>query len=99
MLLIGSGRTKCYLRNSYRASSQTPARTINYDGHQIKTFVRSVFIKLLFTDVPSSPESLYCLPTGVIVWIVMIRDRGSLVTALIYIGHRGEILEVGNSVT
>jgi len=33
------------------------------------------------------------------VWIVMIRDRGSLVTALIYIGHRGEILEVGNSVT
>jgi len=26
-------------------------------------------------------------------------DRGSLVTALIYIGHRGEILEVGNTVT
>ena len=28
-----------------------------------------------------------------------VRDRGSLVTALIYIGHRGEILEVGNTVT
>ena len=26
-------------------------------------------------------------------------DRGSLVTALIYIGHRGEILEVANTVT
>ncbi len=29
----------------------------------------------------------------------LIMDRGSLVTALIYIGHRGEILEVGNTVT
>ena len=28
-----------------------------------------------------------------------VTDRGSLVTALIYIGHRGEILEVGNTVT
>ena len=53
--------------------------------NDLRAFACTFVPSYLRTFVPSKVKS--------------IMDRGSLVTALIYIGHRAEILEGGNTVT